>query len=312
MIYGLFIFDKCGRNSFKRFYGKLNLDQELLLKFVREFITFIQNLDQSNRTECLNLENMKLVYSLFEDIILVFCADQKEDEMYLMDKLIRVQEEFIKLFKNLPKEKVEGVTEQEEVEGDVEPKIEEKPFKDFEKIVDEIIFPFLKIAILGSGGVGKTSVLKLIMGEKPDSAYIPTVGVDLKEFDIEVKNMRLVFWDFSGQPRFRKLWQPFLEGTDIVILVTDSTAQSLTETKAILQLIKAEKADAKVILIANKQDLPNASPPEEIEKKLGTSVNGLVAIDPNYREKMLEILKKTILEIIESKSKQPRLPEIST
>ena len=334
MIYGLLIFDRSGVNVFKRFYGNLNLDRELLVDFVGEFVTFIQNLDRSERIECLNLENMKFVYSIHKEIVSVLCSDHREDEMYLMDKLIKIQEEFTKLLSSVPKDQTveeplveetlpedakgeelseeavdEEAAEWESVEEE-KPQIEEVPFECFGQIVDEILFPFLKMVILGEGGVGKTSVLKLIMGEEPDSCYVPTVGVDVKEFDFELRDMKLVFWDFSGQPRFRKLWKPFLEGTDIVILVTDSTAKNLEETKTIYQLIKAEKPELDFILIANKQDLPDATHPRTIGKYIGLKAHGLIAIDPTYRKKILKILKEKISEIKEAKSKQFQIPDI--
>ncbi|MBS7249602.1 MAG: GTP-binding protein [Candidatus Freyarchaeota archaeon] len=337
MVYGLYIFDTFGNNVFERFYGKINLHPEALLSFSKEVAKFVQNIDQSRRIGCFNLEKFTFIYSLSQDITLVLCSDQKEDEMYLINKLVKVQEEAQKIWKQkttAPKtgEKIETeeLEETEETireEGTMEPvetveaetveegedsSVEVSPFSNFEQVVDEILFPFLKIAILGSGGVGKSSVLKLVVGDEPDANYIPTVGVDIKEFDFEVKSMKLVFWDFSGQPHFRKLWQPFLEEADLVIVVSNSTVENLVETKSILQLIKAEKSEACVVLIANKQDLPEALPPDAIEKYMGMPAHGLVAIDPNQREKLLEILKAAILELIEKRSQKTSLAEINT
>jgi small GTP-binding protein len=339
VIYGLYLFDRSGMDVFSKSYEKLKFDQEFLLQFLRAFTTFIQNIDQSERIECLNFENLKIVYSLFEDMIFTLCTDKSEDEMYIANKLIKLQNEF-KLLKNATKAEAERIKEQEETKKQEEEKeeleaeeerkveeamkekeavekenasgIEENIFERFEQMADEILFPFFKMVILGQGGVGKTSLLRLIMGEEPDSAYIPTVGVDVKEFDFEPKSTRLVFWDFSGQPRYRKLWQPFLEGADVAILVTDSKAENLTETKGILQMIKAEKPDIITILIANKQDLPDAVPPEEIEKQMGIKAYGFVATDPNHREKILQILKNAISELVELKSLQTLTPEMNT
>ena len=325
-MYGLYIFDAFGNNVFERFYGKINLCPEALLSFSKEIAKFVQNIDQSRRIGCFNLEKFTFIYSLSQDITLVLCSEQKEDEMYLINKLVKVQEEAQKILKQkattqkteekIETEMLEETEEKMEAEGTMEPvetveartveegadsSVEVSPFSNFEQVVDEILFPFLKIAILGSGGVGKSSVLKLVVGDEPDANYIPTVGVDIKEFDFEVKSMKLVFWDFSGQPHFRKLWQPFLEEADLVIVVSNSTVENLVETKSILQLIKAEKPEACVVLIANKQDLPEALPPDAIEKYMGMPAHGLVAIDPNQREKLLEILKSAILELIEKK-----------
>lgn len=337
-MYGLYIFDENGDSVFERFYGKINLHPEILLSFCKEIAKFVQNIDQSKRIGFFNIEKLTFIYSLSQGISLVLCSDQKEDEMYLINKLVKVQEEAHKILKQKTTmtiqtaeetTKTEGIMETEstmgtgeavvplepmetEIKEGADGKVEESPLKNFEQVVDEILFPFLKIAILGSGGVGKSSVLKLILGDEPDANYIPTVGVDIKEFDFEVKSMKLVFWDFSGQPHFRKLWQPFLEEADLVIVVSNSTVENLVETKSIIQLINAEKPDACIVLIANKQDLPEAIPPETIEKYMGMPVHGLVAIDPNQREKLLEILKEAILEIIEKRSQKTSLAEINT
>jgi small GTP-binding protein len=232
----------------------------------------------------------------------VLCTDQNEDIKDVDNKLVKVQEEFIKIFNRLPKE-------EDKLEAEL--KIENSLLNVFEKTVDKILFPYLKTVIIGGGGVGKTTLLKLIVGEKTTSEYLPTVGVDVKEFDDAIKNINLVLWDFSGQPRFRKLWRQFLEGTDIAILVTDSTPKNIEETKGIYQLIKEEKPELNFILVANKQDLPEAISPETIGKYIGIKAHGLVAIDPNYRKRILEIIKEKITELTKVKAKaksEPALP----
>lgn len=295
MIYGLLIFDRTGKNFFQKFYGSNNVDveQKLIRQFAKELTTLTYSLNHSERVACVNLEKLKFFYSIFKDIIVVLCTDQNEDIKNANDKLIKLQEEFIKLFSTLPKE--ESKPE--------EPETEDHPLKVFEKTVDKILIPYLKTVILGDGGVGKTTLLKLIMGENTNSTYIPTVGVEVKELNDTVKDVNLIFWDFSGQPHFRKLWKTFLEGTDIALLVTDSTPKNVEETKKIYHLIKEEKPELNLILIANKQDLPGAMPPEDIGKYVGIKAHGLVAINPNYRKKILEILKEKVTEITKAKSK---------
>lgn len=295
MIYGLLIFDRTGRIFFQKFYGTGNIDveQKLIRQFAKELTTLTYSLNHSERVACVNLEKLKFFYSIFQDIIMVLCTDQNEDVKDINDKLIKVKREFTELLSTLPKEE----SKPEEL------KAEDHPLNVFEKTVDKILIPHLKTVIVGDGGVGKTTLLKLIMGENTNSTYIPTVGVEVKEFDDAVKNTNIIFWDFSGQPHFRKLWKTFLEGTDIALLVTDSTPKNVEETKRIYHLIKEEKPDLSLILIANKQDLPGATPPEDIGKYVGIKAYGLVAIDPNYRKKILEILKEKVTEITKAKSK---------
>ncbi|WXG42151.1 MAG: ADP-ribosylation factor-like protein [Candidatus Freyarchaeum deiterrae] len=309
MIYGLFIFDWSGKVLFQKFYKDLKFDNELTLRLLRDFAAYIQKIDHSERIETLSFEDLKIVYSIHDVKLFALCIDKSDDEMYIANKLIKLQKEFIPIDNVLKAGKAEDETEQEDEDEDIAQRVGENSYGRFELIVDEILFPFFKMAILGQGGVGKTSLLKLVMGEDQDSTYSPTVGVDVKEFDFEPKKMKLVFWDFSGQQRYRKLWQPFLEGADIAILVTDSKIQNLAETKGILDLIKAEKPDIKILLVANKQDLPDATPPETIENYLGMKAHGFVATDPKNRKKILELLKKTIQDITEAKSQKVKAPK---
>ncbi|MEX2752218.1 MAG: ADP-ribosylation factor-like protein [Candidatus Freyarchaeota archaeon] len=296
MIYGLLIFDRSGKNFFQKFYGIGNtiVEQKFVRQFVKDLIILTYSLNSKERIGCLDLENLKFFYNVSKDNASVLYTDQNEEIKSVKDKLLKVHQEFTKILSSLPLE--EGKLE-------AEPKSENHPLKLFEKTVDRILFPHLKTVILGDGGVGKTTLLKLILGRNVDSTYIPTVGVDVKEFDASFQNMSLVLWDFSGQPRFRKLWGPFLEGTDIAILVTDSTPKNIEETKRIYQILKEEKPELNFILIANKQDLPEATNPKVIEKYMGLKTYGLVAIDPNYRTKILEILQEKVAEITKSKSK---------
>jgi small GTP-binding protein len=303
LIYGFLIFNGTGRIFFQKFYGSgsVDVEQKLIRQFAKELTTLTYSLNSSERVACVSLEKLKFFYSIVRDIILVLCTDQNEDIKAVNDKLLKLQAEFLKLFTTLPRE---------ESKPDMEPEAEDHPLKVFEKTVDKILIPYLKTVILGDGGVGKTTLLKLIMGENTNSTYIPTVGVEVKEFDDAVKNTNIIFWDFSGQPHFRKLWKTFLEGTDIAILVTDSTPKNIEETKRIYHVIKEEKPDLNFILIANKQDLPGATPPETIGSYIGLKAHGVVAIDPNYRKKILEILKEKVTEITKAKSKISLPPNI--
>ena len=82
-------------------------------------------------------------------------------------------------------------------------------------------------------------------------------------------------WDVGGQEKLRPLWKPYTRATDGIIFVVDScdTDERLEESKLELHRIlrTPDNADVPVLVIANKQDLPEARSQDVLEKVL--SVN---------------------------------------
>jgi signal recognition particle receptor subunit beta len=80
-------------------------------------------------------------------------------------------------------------------------------------------------------------------------------------------------------------------------MVTDSSSEGVQRTKDIvLPIIKERLPYSRTIVIANKQDLPGALKPQEIEKVLGVKAFGMIGNDPNSRDMWISILKDVIFE----------------
>jgi Ras-related protein Rab-7A len=83
----------------------------------------------------------------------------------------------------------------------------------------------IKVLILGSAGVGKTSLLNRFVDENYSSNYKSTIGSDLRSKDIvindEVVTLQLV--DTAGQERFNSLSTQFYRGAQMCLLVFDIT-----------------------------------------------------------------------------------------
>lgn len=149
-----------------------------------------------------------------------------------------------------------------------------------------------KICILGEGGVGKTSLLSLLQGRDVPKERTPTVGLEIENTDI--LGAKTSLWDFGGQERFKFMWQDFLKGAGLTILVTDSTEENVRKTKEIFERF-SRNISAKVIAIANKQDVPGALSAQSVQKHLGgIRTYGMSAIKTELRDRMRDILEYEI------------------
>ncbi|KAF7693130.1 ADP-ribosylation factor 4-like [Silurus meridionalis] len=126
----------------------------------------------------------------------------------------------------------------------------------------------VRILMVGLDAAGKTTVLyKLKLGEVVTT--IPTLGFNVETVDY--KNISFTVWDVGGQDVIRRLWRHYFQNTMGLIFVVDSSDRERIHEAALeLQNMLEEDAlrDAAVLILANKQDLPDAMPVHEMTEKL--------------------------------------------
>jgi small GTP-binding protein len=287
MIQHVSILTAQGKNILYREYGAVAIDHDLLAGFLSAFSGFFQEIAQSE-IKSTQTEKNKYFFKLIEHpkLIIAVCTDLEDENDYVIRKLEEIIEEFEKQYGDKVSDFVENGNR--------------SIFQNFMETLDQIVLGPIKISIIGFGGVGKTSLLRLIVGEKVNLEYQPTITADIAKYDdLDSEGKRhIVFWDFAGQLQFSGLWRSLLRGTRIALLVTDSTFTNVKESKKIItELVQKYYRDCKLIAMANKQDLGNRLTPEFVEKLLGIPTLGMVAIDPQYREKILDILRKLVSSI---------------
>ena len=163
----------------------------------------------------------------------------------------------------------------------------------YEKIMNRFIQSQFVIALVGHIGVGKTSLLHLLMGKPPPETHVPTIAVNTEVIeDMKFANYELVIFDFAGREAGGKLWD--FSFTDMIFLLTDSTLKNIIASKSIFTETLAEFPEMPIILLANKQDTPNSLDPTAISKVMGSDSYAMVAIDLAYRENLLQILVKVL------------------
>jgi small GTP-binding protein len=131
-------------------------------------------------------------------------------------------------------------------------------------------------------------LLTLLQGRKITKNTNPTVGLEIE--DSILNGSKVNVWDFGGQERFRFMWEDFLKGSGLAILVCDSTKDNIEKTKDIYKKF-LRSMGSKIIAIANKQDLPNALSAEQVEEKLGIPTYGMSAIRMDLRGRIKRILE---------------------
>ncbi|MFX1258341.1 MAG: ADP-ribosylation factor-like protein [Promethearchaeota archaeon] len=145
-----------------------------------------------------------------------------------------------------------------------------------------------KISLVGFGGVGKTTTVKLIKKEEIPVEHIPTRSGEVST--IKIGKLYFQLWDFAGQEQFSYLWNSFIKGSDAVLIITDSSLENVEKSNFFVELIKEEAPHARSVVIGNKQDLPEALSTEKIEQILGLKTYSMIAIDPANRDKIIHII----------------------
>ncbi|MBD3160092.1 MAG: GTP-binding protein [Candidatus Lokiarchaeota archaeon] len=250
---------------------------------VDEFIETREEIREQSGNELtpelpLSIGNDKFMATEIEsDLLLIFATDESEDESNIRDRLNEAKKV---LSDNLEKG-IDYIVE------------------NYQDLIEDAVTTRLKIALVGEGGVGKTTTLHLLLGDSPPLQYVPTIALNLETVEnIRFGNYSLVLWDFAGQERFRKLWKFYFHGADVIFLVCDSTLRNVIISKDILKMIRRDAPKVPVFAIANKQDKPKAMKPEVVQKILGVPTYPMVAIDKDRREEMLRLLMNAAAQYV--------------
>ncbi|MFQ6124712.1 MAG: Rab family GTPase [Candidatus Heimdallarchaeota archaeon] len=120
---------------------------------------------------------------------------------------------------------------------------------------------YLKIAVLGDAGVGKTSLCTRLTKDYFCSGYELTVGLQIHSYvaTFTEKSQHVLLYDVAGQPRFCEMLDVFIRGSVGVILVYDccSILTFLSIEDVWLPFIQKYLPNVPIVLVASKCDQKN-------------------------------------------------------
>eukprot|EP00026_Physarum_polycephalum_P014510 Phypoly_transcript_15032.p1 GENE.Phypoly_transcript_15032~~Phypoly_transcript_15032.p1 ORF type:complete len:188 (+),score=21.38 Phypoly_transcript_15032:252-815(+) len=158
-----------------------------------------------------------------------------------------------------------------------------------------------RLIMIGLDSAGKTTILyQLRLGDVVST--IPTIGFNVES--ITYKEIKFTVWDVGGQDKIRGLWRHYYQNVSGMIFVMDANDRDRLEeaSKELSRLLGEEELKNIVLLIlANKQDLPNAMDCKELTEYLQMDkcrvpyhVQSCCALNGNGLTEGLEWLSKAI------------------
>lgn len=135
----------------------------------------------------------------------------------------------------------------------------------------------MKVALLGDGAVGKTSLRMRFMGEGFNTHYSLTVGADFATKQVKIFDRPITFqiWDLAGQVRFKDVRRAYYHGAIGGLFVFDVTRPEsfFNATSWIHELwANNEIGRCPIVILGNKSDLRDEAP-EQVSPEQGIALS---------------------------------------
>jgi Ras-related protein Rab-1A len=166
----------------------------------------------------------------------------------------------------------------------------------------------VKVAVVGDGTVGKTSLVNSFSGSSFMEQYLMTIGVNIVVHKLETNNnttINFAIWDLGGQPRFNVVRPQFYRGAQQIVYVYDiSNKESFDNLTKWLQEVHKSCAPSayKGFLVGNKLDLDDFRVIDFEEAKAFAETRGFEAYietsakDGTGTSELIDILADNVIE----------------
>ena len=228
---------------------------------IKEIPQQIKNLDKLRR---INLSNNKLKKFPLEILPLAKLKELRLNK----NTITNLQKETLKLSKDLhidlqqnkipvPKEALSGLS------IDVVQYI-----LDFQEASDKKPLKEAKLIFIGSGNVGKTSLINRITKDHYNENESKTDGIEITDWKIKKKDgdLNVHIWDFGGQEIMHTTHKFFMTSRSIYVLVINPRNQDSysgdNELEYWLKLIRSYASDVPIIIAVNKCEVHKSNIPK--------------------------------------------------
>lgn len=126
-----------------------------------------------------------------------------------------------------------------------------------------------KICMLGTFGVGKTSLVRRFVYDKFDEKYLSTIGVQISQKQLppmknssagRTERLNLILWDLAQIEKFNNVIKNYFRGSQGAIIVFDVTRlKTFKETDVLLKSYLEMNPKSKLVFVGNKTDLVKSS-----------------------------------------------------
>jgi small GTP-binding protein len=167
----------------------------------------------------------------------------------------------------------------------------------------------VKMVVTGPFSAGKTEFIKTISeidvvsterkitDETKRVKEATTVAMDFGRITVD-EDLVLYLFGTPGQKRFDFMWEILSEGMlGFIVLVDSVRPETFREARRILDVFSSYGATTPYIVAANKQDLPDAWPPEDL--RIALKIDRNVKVLPSVATDK-ESVKNVLLELLYS------------
>lgn len=136
----------------------------------------------------------------------------------------------------------------------------------------------LKVILVGSSGVGKTSLINAYFGQPHENDTQPTVAPAYCGSTVELKDKSTVdlqIWDTAGQEKFQSIGSMFYRESDIAFICFDYQNKPTIHTW--ISRVHAQVSDCIIFLVLTKSDLLTPDEEKEILNQKNDLLNDMKA-----------------------------------